>query len=186
MMCLIKKISLVGVLMMGLLIGGCSSNSVDMYKNDTPKLSLEQYLNGHIKGQGVVQNWRGKVVTRFAFAGDAHWKDDVGTFDEKMTYYNGDVDTRVWTIKKVSEGHYIGTTPDVIGHADIRVSGNAMNWHYQMNVKVGKSTYKLSFDDWMFLMKDGVLVNLNTFKKFGFSVGHLSLFMQKVGKENAS
>ena len=54
-----------------------------------------------------------------------------------------------------------------------------MNWQYTMNVKVDDSSYAIDFDDWMFLMDDGKLVNRNYFHKFGFNVGELTLFMQK-------
>lgn len=58
-----------------------------------------------------------------------------------------------------------------------------MNWKYQMNVPVGDKKYKISFDDWMYLMDDGSLINKNTFKKFGFKVGSLTLMMHKENKE---
>lgn len=164
--------------MLGILLSGCMGN-VEQYKSDSPKLDLQTYLQGKIKGYGVIENWKGNIVSRFDFYGDASWDGDEGTFDEKMVYYNGKKDHRVWTIKKVSEGHYIGHTEDLVGDADIQVSGNAMNWKYDMNVDVDGTTYKLSFNDWMFLMNDGVLVNINYFKKFGFTVGKLTLFMQK-------
>ena len=48
-----------------------------------------------------------------------------------------------------------------------------------MNLPVGDKTYKITFDDWMFQMNDGVLINRSYLKKFGFTVGELTLFMQK-------
>ena len=72
-----------------------------------------------------------------------------------------------------------GTTQDVIGTAKIFVDGNAMNWQYKMDIKVDDSTYRIKFDDWMYLMNDNTLINHNTFKKFGITVGTLVLFMHK-------
>ena len=171
-----------GVVIMGILsglLGGCSSDSVQQYQHDTPKLNLEQYLSGHITGSGLIQTRSGTVSSRFDFSATGSWKGDVGILDENMTYYNGKKDHRIWTIRKVGEGHYIGTTPEVIGSADIHVAGNAMHWRYKMDVNVKGKTYRLNFDDWMFLMKNGALINVNHFKKFGFHVGSLTLFMQK-------
>lgn len=34
-----------------------------------------------------------------------------------------------------------------------------MNWQYQMDIPVGDKKYKINFDDWMYLMNDGVLIN---------------------------
>ena len=54
-----------------------------------------------------------------------------------------------------------------------------MRWAYQMDLDVGDNTYRITFDDWMFLMNDGVLINRSYLKKFGITVAELTLFMQK-------
>jgi hypothetical protein len=58
-------------------------------------------------------------------------------------------------------------------------SGSAMRWAYKMDLPVGDTTYRITFDDWMFLMNDGVLINRSYLKKFGVTVAELTLFMQK-------
>ena len=170
---------------MALCLFGCSA-SIDDYKNQQPKLDLQKYLVGTIKGSGIIQNWKGKVTRNFSFSGDATWDGDVGTFDEHMVYDSGEKDHRIWTIKKVSDNYYIGTTNDVVGIAKIYVEGNAMNWQYQMDIPVDGKKYRITFDDWMYLTEDGGLMNKNTFKKFGLNVGSLTLFMQKVDTKNES
>ncbi|MFT5760687.1 MAG: hypothetical protein ACI9LM_005474, partial [Alteromonadaceae bacterium] len=60
-----------------------------------------------------------------------------------------------------------------------KLEGSAMQWAYQMDLPVGDSTYRITFDDWMFLMNDGVLVNRSYLKKFGITMAELTLFMQK-------
>jgi len=54
-----------------------------------------------------------------------------------------------------------------------------MRWAYRMDLPVGDKTYRITFDDFMFLMNDGVLINRSYLKKFGFTVAELTLFMQK-------
>ena len=169
---------LLGVIVMVFSLASCRSD-VEFYKGQTPKLDLKSYLNGHITGWGLIQNWRGNVTERFYFDATGSWKGDVGTLDEHMIYNNGRKDHRIWTITKHTDNYYTGKTPEVVGEADIHLAGNAMNWQYTMDVKVDDSTYRLKFDDWMYLMKDGVLVNKNKFKKFGITVGSLTLFMKK-------
>tara|TARA_B110000977_G_C10791835_1_gene382747 strand:- start:104 stop:637 length:534 start_codon:yes stop_codon:yes gene_type:complete len=171
-------ITKIGALIMVLGLFSCSTD-ISSYKNTTPKLNLQEYLQGNISGSGIVQDFKGKVTKQFDFSGNANWDGDIGTFDEHMTYYDGQKDHRIWTIKKISDHYYEGSTADVIGIAKIYVEGNAMNWKYQMNVPVGDKTYKLSFDDWMYLTDDGGLINKNQFTKFGFNVGSLTLFMKK-------
>ena len=79
-----------------------------------------------------------------------------------MIYYDGEKNHRIWTIQKITDTYYEGQTKDVIGIAKIHVQGNAMNWQYKMDVKVGNSSYRLSFNDWMFLMHNDILINQYT------------------------
>lgn len=161
----------------------CSGIDVNQYKDETPKLDLQAYLSGKIKGYGIVQDGNHNVTKRFDFSGFASWSGNIGTFNEKIVYTDGKVDKRVWKFTKINNGYYEATTPDVIGKAKIKIAGNAMNWKYTMNVKVNdKTTYKIDFDDWMFLMNDGKLVNRNYFHKYGLDVGELTLFMEKQDK----
>ena len=48
-----------------------------------------------------------------------------------------------------------------------------------MDVPVGDSTYRLRFDDWMWLMHDGVLMNRSYMKKYGITVAEVTIFMKK-------
>lgn len=163
----------------GILMASCSNNKINQYANNTPKLELQNFLNGKITGYGIVEDYKANITRRFNFSGVANWDGDNGNFDEKIIYSDGKVESRIWSIHKISESKYEATTPDVIGKAEINVAGNAMNWKYVMNIKVDDSVYKINFDDWMYLMPDGQLINRNYFKKFGFTVGELTLFMQK-------
>ncbi len=158
---------------------GCSNLDISQYKNQEPHLDLQAYLNGNISGVGIVQDRNHNVTKRFKFNGRGYWNGDNGTFDEIIAYSDGKVESRTWSFKKISESSFEATTPDVIGKASIKLSGNSMNWQYTMNIKVDNSTYAINFDDWMFLMDGGKIINRNYFTKFGLNVGELTLFMQK-------
>lgn len=160
-------------------ICGCSNIDISQYQNQEPKLDLQSYLNGNISGVGIVQDRNHNVTKRFNFSGRGNWNGDNGTFDETIAYSDGKIESRIWSFKKISESSFEATTPDVIGKASIKLSGNSMNWQYTMNIKVDDSTYSIDFDDWMFLMNDGKIINRNYFTKFGLNVGELTLFMQK-------
>ncbi len=167
-------------LLIGLPLLSCSHVDINQYKNEKPQLDLKSYLDGKIRGWGIVQNRSGEVVKRFDFNGIASWNGDIGHFDEKIIYSDGQVESRVWQLTKLSDSSYEAFTPSLIGKAQITVAGNAMNWRYTMKIKVNNSEYKIDFDDWMFLISDGKLMNRNYFKKFGINVGELTLFMEKV------
>jgi len=173
----LKILFVTGVL--GLMTSCSSGKSLQPYEGQQPQLALEEYFNGPIKAWGMVQDWRGTVKRRFDVDLVGEWNGDTGTLSEEFRYYDGEVQTRVWTITKVAENRYEGSAGDIKGKATGETKGNAVRWAYVMNLDVGDKTYAITFDDWMFLMNDGVLINKSYLKKFGFTVGELTLFMQK-------
>ena len=160
------------------MFSGCSQ-PLDYYNDTTPKADIKEFFNGHIKGWGVAQDWRGRVVNRFDIDMVGKWEGDNGTLTEHFVYYDGKKQERIWTIKKLPDGTYVGTAADIIDKADGRVNGAAVQWHYTMDLPVGDTTYRLKFDDWMWQMNDGVVINRSYLKKFGITVAELSIFMQK-------
>jgi hypothetical protein len=157
----------------------CTGPNLATYKQDAPPLDLKDYFTGPIKAWGLVQDRKGQVTRRFDVVMHGSWEGDVGTLEEHFNYYDGETDKRVWTITKISADRYEGKAGDIIGKADGEVAGNTMRWAYVMDLPVGDTTYKITFDDWMFLMNDGVLINRSYLKKFGITVAELTLFMQK-------
>lgn len=160
------------------MFSGCSQ-TLDYYAGTTPKADIKEFFNGHIKGWGIAQDWRGRVVNRFDIDMVGAWDGDSGTLTEHFVYYDGKKQERVWTIKKLPDGRYVGTAADIIDKADGKVNGTAAQWRYTMDLPVGDTTYRLTFDDWMWQMNDGVLINRSYLKKFGVTVAELSIFMQK-------
>ena len=157
----------------------CSSSKIATYQGETPVMRMEEYFNGPIKAWGVVQDRSGKVTRRFDIDMVGEWRGDEGTLTEHFDYYDGKQQKRVWTIKRLADNRYEGRADDIIGKATGGVAGNAAQWSYVMDLPVGDTTYKITFDDWMFLMNDGVLINRSYLKKFGFKVAELTIFMQK-------
>ena len=149
------------------------------YKNTEPKADLRAYFDGPMKAWGIVQDWRGRVVNQFDATMVGSWQGDVCTLKEEFHYYNGRVQKRIWTITKLADGNYQGTADDILGQATGKTQGHAVNWRYRMVVPVDDTTYRLKFDDWMWQMNDGVMINRSYLKKFGITVAELTLFMQK-------
>lgn len=112
----------------------------------------------------MVQDYRGRVTRRFDIVMFGTWDGDTGTLEEDFSFYDGKMQKRVWTIKRLANGSY---------------EGAAMRWAYRIDLPVGDKTFRLRFDDWMYRMNDGVLINRSYLKKFGFTVAELTLFMQK-------
>jgi len=160
-------------------LNACTGHSLTKYDNQKPEMDIKEYFTGPIKAWGIVQNRKGEVVRRFDVDMIGTWEGDIGTLDEDFEYYDGETQKRIWTIKKISNTKFEGRADDILDKATGEINGNAMRWAYQMDLPVGDKTYKVTFDDWMFLMNDGVLVNRSYIKKFGLTMAELTLFMQK-------
>jgi len=171
-----------GLTLMGILsfLSACSGGpSLDHYKGSDPQLDVQEYFSGPIKAWGIVQDRKGHVTRRFDVTMNGTWEGDTGTLEENFKYYDGETQKRVWTIKKIADKRYEGTAGDILNKAEGELEGGAMRWAYQMDLDVGDNTYRITFDDWMFLMNDGVLINRSYLKKFGITMAELTLFMQK-------
>ena len=181
---MLKKINktLKGLVLMGLLtfLSACIGGpSLDHYKGSEPPLNLQEYFTGPIKAWGIIQDHKGHVTRRFDVTMNGTWQGDTGTLVEQFHYYDGETQERIWKIKPISQSQYEGTAGDILGAAKGQVEGSAMRWAYEMDLPVGDTTYRITFDDWMFHMNDGVLINRSYLKKFGITVAELTLFMQK-------
>ena len=163
------------------LLSGCADSGLQLsdYQARQPDFALEQFFNGPIKGWGIVQGRDGAVKRSFQVAMTGAWQGSTGTLTEHFIYNDGETQDRVWTIVRQPDGGYQGFAGDVIDKAQAQTAGNALQWNYQMDIKVDDSIYRLTFDDWMFRMDDGVVINRSYLKKFGVTVAELTLFMQK-------
>ncbi len=162
-------------LLFPVLFFGCSSLSIKDYAGETPTLKLEEFLNGELDAYGIFQDRQGRVVKRFTVTIKASWVGEVGTLDESFEYSDGTKSKRVWTIVRRGNNLYTGTASDVIGEAKGEVAGNAFSWKYVLNLEVGDSHYHVSFDDWMFLMSDKIMLNKAKMSKFGINLGEVTL-----------
>ncbi len=161
------------------LLAGCASVTPEDYRAEKPVLELDRYFTGTIDAWGLFTDRQGKVVKRFTVVLRCTWNGDTGTLDEDFSYSDGTKEKRIWTIKKVGPGRYSGTAADVVGYAIGIASGNALNWRYVLDLKVGDKSYHVNFDDWMYLMDDDVMLNRAAMSKFGLYLGEVTLAFRK-------
>jgi hypothetical protein len=161
------------------LASGCAGVDPAIYAAERPLLDLRTYFDGDIDAWGVFQDRSGKVVRRFTVKLKCSWVGDIGTLDEDFLYSDGKKEKRIWTIRKLPGGRYVGTAGDVVGEAQGIASGNALNWQYTLALQVDGSTWNVQFDDWMFLIDDRVMLNRATMSKFGVRLGEVLLSFTK-------
>ena len=172
----LKILTILGAILM---LSGCATKNLDMYAKQEPKLLIEDYFKGPIKAWGLVQDRSGKVTRRFEVTMNGTWNGNQGRLEEFFVYDDGEKQERTWIITKLPDGTYEGTAGDIVGKAKGKASGNAVQWYYVMDLKVGDRNYHVTFDDWMFLMDEKNLINRSYLKKFGITMAELTIFMQK-------
>lgn len=162
-----------------LVLGGCSTQHIDHYRQEKPVLDLQQYFNGVLDAYGVFTDRSGTVVKRFTVVMRCSWQGDEGVLDEDFRYSDGTTQKRIWRLKKLADGRYTGTADDVVGTAQGQARGNAFYWTYTLSLPVDGSVYDVKFDDWMYLMTDTVMLNKATMSKFGVRLGEVTLSFTK-------
>ena len=156
-----------------------TSMKVSDYQNNRPILKLEEYFSGETRAWGLFEDRFGNVRNQFVVDIRGVWDGETLTMEEDFIYSHGATEKRIWRIQKDGETRYTGTAEGVIGIARGEVSGNAFNWTYDFNLNVGDDTWKVHFDDWMFLQDQQTLLNKATVYRWGFKIGTVFLSFHK-------
>ncbi len=163
-----------------LFLSGCGTMKPEDFSDGSPELDVFEYFDGQTRAWGLVEDRFGKVRRQFTVQILGRIEDDRLILEEDFFYADGEKSRRVWTIERTGDNTYRGLADDVVGEAIGRASGNALNWSYRLDLAVGDSTWRLTFDDWMFLQSDGVLINRARMKRFGIEIGSVILFFRRV------
>ena len=168
-------------ILFGILLTSCSGNKMKPidFKDQKPRLIIEDYLSGNVTAWGILQNRSGKVTRQFSAQLNGSWDGKKLILDEKFNWTDGEVQKRQWTINKIDEHHYEGTAGDVVGVAKGYSYGSAFKFEYVLLVPVKGREMKITFDDWIFKQDDRVAINRATMTKFGFKVAELTVMFVK-------
>jgi hypothetical protein len=161
-----------------ILIAGCGANIND-YHDQQPRLDIFHYFQGKTEAWGMVQDRSGKQLRRFHVTIAGEVVGDTLTLNEHFLYDDGEKQQRIWHIQRINTDRYEGTAGDIDGVAIGQAAGNAFNWRYSMNVNANGKTWLLNFDDWIYQQDSNHLFNKTEMKKFGMTVGTVTLFFNK-------
>ncbi len=163
-----------------MILFGCSSTSAELYSKNTPKLTIQQYFNGPLTAEGMLQNWRGQQTRRFSVKMEGSFENDKqGTLHEEFVFDDGEKQTRDWHFTMVDPHHFTGTAHDVVGVAQGEQYGNAIHMSYVLSVPVNGKPINIAIDDWLYAINDQTVINKSTLSKFGFKVGYLTIAFNK-------
>lgn len=171
------------VMVSAIALAGCASPDIEGpdYRTQAPRLDLVAFFDGPVKAWGIVQNRSGNVVQRFTVDIDGRMRDGTLTLDETFQYDLGSgPEKRVWTINRDdTSDSWHGQASDILDAATGSDYGNAFNWRYRMDLPVGDSRYRVSFNDWFWAFDDTTLMNRSYITKFGITFAEVTIFMQK-------
>jgi len=164
-----------------ILLTNCSGNNMKPidFKDQKPRLIIEEYLSGNVKAWGILQNRSGKVIRQFSADLNGKWDGKQLVLDEKFIWNDGEIQTRQWKIDKIDEHNYEGTAGDVVGKAKGYSYGPAFKFEYVLLVPVKGKEMKITFDDWIFMQDERVAINRATMTKFGIKVAELTVMFVK-------
>jgi hypothetical protein len=176
---LLPRLALPACCLLASLLPGCADMTPTDFADAQPRLTFEDYFAGHTKAWGLFEDRFGRVKRQFTVDIDGSWNGGILTLDEHFLYDDGETEERIWSIRKLGPDRYEGTAADVVGVAQGRSAGNALNWKYTLDLKVGDGRLKLRFDDWMFLQPGGVMINRAHVSKWGVEVGSVTLCFER-------
>ena len=164
-----------------ILLTSCTGNNMKPidFKDQKPRLIIEEYLSGNVKAWGILQNRSGKVTRRFSANLNGKWDGKQLILNEKFIWNDGEIQEREWRINKIDEHNYEGTAGDVIGKAKGYSYGPAFKFEYVLLVPVKGKNVKITFDDWIFMQDEKVAINRATMTKFGIKVAELTVMFSK-------
>lgn len=174
-----KPTAIFTLLVILLLSGGCSNMQPSEYRHQQPQLVLEDFFSGRLEAWGMFQDRAGRVKRQFTVTIVGTMQDGELVLREDFVYRDGERDQRIWRIRRVDDHHYTGTADDVAGIARGEQYGNALNWRYDLQLDVRGKTYRVHFNDWMFLQDERVMLNRAVMSKWGIRLGEVTLVFIK-------
>jgi hypothetical protein len=166
-----------------LLLVGCAGVDIEDYADTEPRLDIAEYFTGTTRAWGMVQDYSGEVQRRFTVDIQGSYENNTLTLDEDFVFSDGETDHRIWTFERVDEHNWIGTANDVEGEVEARQYGHAFHMRYPLEIEVSGRMITFTMDDWMYLQPDGRLINRTSMRKFGLTLGQITLIFEQIATE---
>ena len=162
-----------------LLFTGCSQTDMKEFQNNTPKLDLFNFFEGETIAYGIFEDRFGNLKRQFRVNINGKIDNQILTLDEDFLYDDSEQAKRIWKIEKKIDNNqkiiYEGQADDVEGKASGSISGNALNWSYDIYLNIKGSDIKVHFNDWIYKQSEDLAINRAYVSKFGINIGSVTL-----------
>ena len=161
-------------------LSACAKRDVTHLAERRPTLALEQFFEGHSVAYGIFEDRFGNLRRQFRVNLQGTVSGNRLVLDEQFLYEDGEKAQRIWTIDKLDTGddgtvRYEGQASDVEGRANGRVSGNGLNWRYDVALTMNGRELEVHFDDWIYRQSEDVAINRAYVSKFGVEIGSVTI-----------
>ena len=162
-----------------LLFTGCSQTDMKEFQNNTTKLDLFEFFAGETIAYGIFEDRFGNLKRQFRVNINGKIDNQILTLDEDFLYDDGEEAKRIWKIEKKIDNNqkiiYEGQADDIEGKASGSISGNALNWSYDIFLNIKGSDIKVHFNDWIYKQSEDLAINRAYVSKFGINIGSVTL-----------
>ena len=161
-------------------LSSCARRDVTALSQRQPALSLETFFAGKTVAYGIFEDRFGNLRRQFRVALTGTVTGNRLVLDESFLYEDGERAQRVWTIDNLGTGEdgsvlYQGQAADINGTASGRISGNGLNWAYDVTLKINGHDMSVHFDDWIYRQSEDVAINRAHVSKFGIDIGSVTI-----------
>jgi hypothetical protein len=174
------------VLTAGLLLGAfaalsaCARKDVTHLSDRHPSFVLEEFFAGDTIALGVFEDRFGNLQRQFRVNLQGTVTGNQLRLDETFLYEDGEKASRVWVIDNLGRSddgsfRYQGRADDVEGQAEGRISGNGLNWQYDVTLDMVGSKMNVHFDDWIYRQSEDIAINRAYVSKFGIEIGSVTI-----------
>ena len=161
-----------------LFLSSCSKIDMKQFENNTPKLDLFSFFKGKTIAYGIFEDRFGNLKRQFRVNITGKVENNTLTLDEDFLYDDGEHANRIWKIKKITDKNkvlYQGQADDIEGKASGSISGNTLNWSYDIYLNIKGSNIKVHFNDWIYKQSEDLAINRAYVSKFGINIGSVTL-----------
>lgn len=148
------------------------------YVDRGPEFLLNEHLSGDILSEGVIFGPDGRMTNSFVAQMSGKWDGESGVLSENFTYSNDRQQARAWHITLGKAGRFTATADDIRGVAQGWISGSTVKMRYRIVLPKEAGGHVLDVTDWLYLTRDGAIINRSQMRKFGVTVAELVATMR--------
>ena len=158
-----------------LALAGCApALPLGRFAETAPAFDPIVFFTGHTASWGVIENRAGdpsNIVTTDC-VGQADGPDGLH-MSQHVTTASGTT-LRDWHMRRTGPDSFQATASDMVGTAKGERSGRVFHWHWTLATRPGQSWRDVDFEQWMYLMDGGTMVNRTAVRKAGILLAQVT------------